>query len=1109
MLNRLSVLLMAMGVFSALYAGDPGERRHNHHSANQIRTTFFNYALLGRVNPTLHYGLEWPINSGHSYVGDMEFMFGAEVHLPGGILFHSVEVGDSPRGNNEVDPNNPAVLWGWEPLAGYANPASQFVAMNHQPDTWPAGWNGWLGIPGYSGRADQEGFYVIDDNSDEEFFLQYGFRPDSLNPTRKGMGWSTHVRSFQFNHFLLQNSLIFRYTLFNEGTTYYPNTFFATLVGTTIGGDGDSNDDLASFDISRNLVYSWDADNSGNTGWSPVGYMGVALLESPGIPFDGIDNDGDGASGEGNPIDAQILAPVVLNPGDPIVLIDYNTYQRSISSMPANGITIVFNGRQFHIAPGDTLREELNGIDDNLNGLIDELTEIPGNALDDNNNGIVDEYNPHWGKKYIDYFSGNGMQNALIDESKFDFLDNDHDWDPATDDVGLDGIPNTNDSGEGDGLPTSGVGTNFPGEPHIDKTDPDEADQVGLTSFFYFTPFNLVQLRNDEQLWTVSTPGYFQNIVSAGLDGDIIFGSGFFPSVAGDSQQVVIGLVMGESLANLRANADLLQNFYNENFRIGEFNFHANFPAPGEVISGNHLLNIDVDNGNPTALIDILVSDDFGREYDTLALRLPNPAGYNWQTTGHHDGVFYKLKAIARIDSFQTFLFSDSVFTIDNPGNGAPQVIFQEPIPGGNVSGVVNIFWAGGDPENSPVEVRLAFSNNSGVDWQPVADNLPASGSFAWDTYQVPNTFPPNVALLRLRITDGVDSSETVLPGHFFVSNPVTQLSDSLIIHRRGSSDGEVTVFKYDSLNTSDHLYRLTFTENATDKLYHIFDVTDSVYVLSNIPLTQSFSPTFDGLFLHLADIAEVDVNQNETGWNNSQINVAFRASLFQGGIVQGNRYPADYDLIYSDQIIDTSWGGVIPGLPDPLPTPVNFTILNTTESRSSDFALWSFSNYDIMGILERDSGNSLWLTWEIRFDYPDSNAVLPALGDTFHLEIAEPFTPNDVYLFSRVPVVVGIARNEQHLPQAFQLYQNYPNPFNPVTTLRFEIPAFTYVKLEIYDLLGRKVQRLVNEKLQPGRYEILWNGRDNSGNQVASGIYFYRITAGNFVKTRKMILMR
>lgn len=93
--------------------------------------------------------------------------------------------------------------------------------------------------------------------------------------------------------------------------------------------------------------------------------------------------------------------------------------------------------------------------------------------------------------------------------------------------------------------------------------------------------------------------------------------------------------------------------------------------------------------------------------------------------------------------------------------------------------------------------------------------------------------------------------------------------------------------------------------------------------------------------------------------------------------------------------------------------------------------------------------------------------------------------------------------------PEQFDLRQNYPNPFNPVTTIQYALPKSSEVCIRIYNILGQRVRDLVNERQDPGYKTVLWDGKDDHGNEVSSGVYFYRIEAGDFVKCRKMTLLK
>jgi flagellar hook assembly protein FlgD len=96
--------------------------------------------------------------------------------------------------------------------------------------------------------------------------------------------------------------------------------------------------------------------------------------------------------------------------------------------------------------------------------------------------------------------------------------------------------------------------------------------------------------------------------------------------------------------------------------------------------------------------------------------------------------------------------------------------------------------------------------------------------------------------------------------------------------------------------------------------------------------------------------------------------------------------------------------------------------------------------------------------------------------------------------------------------PRAYQLHQNYPNPFNPSTTISYDIPdgqERVDVGLWIYDLRGRLVRKLVDTESLPGRYAVQWDGRSDRGERVSSGVYFYQIIAGDFVSTRKLVVIK
>ncbi len=103
----------------------------------------------------------------------------------------------------------------------------------------------------------------------------------------------------------------------------------------------------------------------------------------------------------------------------------------------------------------------------------------------------------------------------------------------------------------------------------------------------------------------------------------------------------------------------------------------------------------------------------------------------------------------------------------------------------------------------------------------------------------------------------------------------------------------------------------------------------------------------------------------------------------------------------------------------------------------------------------------------------------------------------------------VGVDNRSETFPQGFVLEQNFPNPFNPSTTLRYELPEDGLVNVTIYDMMGRQVSTLVSSQQAAGYKSIQWNATNDFGKPVSAGVYLYQIQAGEFVQTKKMVLLK
>jgi hypothetical protein len=147
--------------------------------------------------------------------------------------------------------------------------------------------------------------------------------------------------------------------------------------------------------------------------------------------------------------------------------------------------------------------------------------------------------------------------------------------------------------------------------------------------------------------------------------------------------------------------------------------------------------------------------------------------------------------------------------------------------------------------------------------------------------------------------------------------------------------------------------------------------------------------------------------------------------------------------------------------------------------------------------ILNNDLPVMYMATWNRRGNVAFSDS------DELVIYANHPNTVNDIFEITApsAPVKVG---DENNTPLSFELYQNYPNPFNPSTTIEFDIPEKTNVKLIIYDILGREVKKLIDKELDPGKYKVNFDAKD-----LSSGVYFYTLRTSKFTKTNKMLLIK
>ncbi len=184
------------------------------------------------------------------------------------------------------------------------------------------------------------------------------------------------------------------------------------------------------------------------------------------------------------------------------------------------------------------------------------------------------------------------------------------------------------------------------------------------------------------------------------------------------------------------------------------------------------------------------------------------------------------------------------------------------------------------------------------------------------------------------------------------------------------------------------------------------------------------------------------------------------------------------------------------------------FEIYRATEKEGNYVMVASYQNTpSLKGTVNPSQGH--------HYLYTDRNLVN---GQTYWYKLADVDFNGHINFHETVSVIPNTSgaqlQRQELLPNSFQLHQNYPNPFNPTTTIQFDIPAsspkMVQVQLTIFNPLGKKIRTLYQGSLQPGSYTLVWDGRDDAGNAVASGLYFYSIRTDNFLfAAKKMMLLK
>jgi len=805
--------------------------------------------------------------------------------------------------------------------------------------------------------------------------------------------------------------------------------------------------------------------------------------EDVGCAFkDNIDNNGNGE--DNSPVITQAIIDIAANDSP------YYRYKVPDAVHPKYGTPIIL----YNVTLECLGFKYADGIDNDGDGAIDE-------GIDEN----IDE---------------------MIDESRDDFVDNDGDWNPYFDDVGLDGAPLTNDEGEGDGIPTSGAGTNLPGESNIDKTDASESDQMGITSVQYRPAMSGIFRNSDNVVWDwFLTPGSYYPIALEPLVGNyaLVISSGYFPLKAGRTERISMAICLGEDVPDVIRNKDLAQKTYEEDYQFAK----APIPPNVTAVAGD---------GKVTLYWDDIAE----RSFDDYMHEIGSP-GYDFEG--------YK---IYRATDTQ---FQDVYEITDAQGN----LTFYSPIARWDLKDGIKGYH--------PVDINgvlYDLGNDTGIQHTYV-DSTVQNGQtyyYAVVSYDfggdLTNSIPPtecNIPLVIDHITGEVRKGPNVVIVTPEAPSAGYEEADIIDIELvQGITSSTVGYRIVDPLEVLDrHTYRITFEDTIkpkkgskfesgydtlATKSFTLEDITELSQPITLISKSQKITkddeqPVIDGFQLVMRNEDKIEFNSTDSYWSRDSL-WRFDVNVFYRGYTNGRPYPADYKIEIGEAEIDTSTEYC--GFPSSVffpSVPVNFTVKKRVSLTGNDEIDWeeipfAFGDYSPFGspdgLLGADStresdwvvflddtteGGDLSPTWVFTLNYPvpgePKSIYKPQSGDTAFIAIKKPYLSTDIFEFTTYSSYIDTLRAKEELKKI----KVVPNPYFAAATWESKNPYvsgrgprsihFNHLPakctIRIFTVSGELVKEIKHESFYNDGSEE-WDLLTMDNLSASYGIYIYHIEA-------------
>ncbi|MEM8486284.1 MAG: hypothetical protein AAF564_12100 [Bacteroidota bacterium] len=748
-------------------------------------------------------------------------------------------------------------------------------------------------------------------------------------------------------------------------------------------------------------------------------------------------------------------------------------------------------------------------------------------------------------------FPGDGIDNdddGMVDESWTDGIDNDGDWDPSFDDVGIDGIPGTGDDGEGDGIPTAGDQFDItkPGEPNFEFTDIDESDQIGLTSFA--SPgFAGNRISNDERVWSQVQPGNFENVPSQPGDYVFLYGSGSFPLRAGETKRFSIALIVGESFDDLVLNAETVQQIFDVGYRFARPPNKPKLTA----VPGDRQVTLYWDDGAENSVDPLSREQDFEgyaiyrstdnefSDQQTITdingsrflfrphtnevgvearfdlkngisgpSEIPYPKRGVAYDLGDDTGLFHTYVDSNNVINGQTYYYT--VVAYDRGWNGGDNSAFLNGIPPSETTKTITF---------NPVTDDFIFDDNTAaVTPSPVvAGYVPPS--FNEGSNQVQRAAGKGTGPLQIRVIDPLaipddglytvafdeQDGETV----YSVTNErpltVTFAATAGKANTLGVTNIVPASFQLATASGTPLVAGTDYTLNAETGAVQVVgnDQAELVATFKYQPVRSSArlnneesNPIFDGMHLFVQeDVLGIDTLQ--TGWSIGGQDIPFNVRVATSGPGRIGQ-PNDYEIVFSDAPVTTSF---VTNLPLP------FEIFNLSMSNEPLLAfvpdlnrdgIWNIDEQVI--ILENVNGEQV-ASWQV--DFEDIGAM-PDGGDVFFIRTSKPFNANDAFSINTTGATTDTVLAREGLRDIYVVPNPYVasssfEPTNPVSRsergdrrLYFaNVPQRCTIR--IYTLAGELVDTIFHDSaLSDGK--AFWDLRTKDNMNIAYGLYIFHV---------------